>query len=140
MKNISKNNLKDISKIIFKRKDNTLNIKQFHEKEMDLKINKIKEEYENREKKIIEELNKERKERQKKEIKICELEEKKEKEKEKIIKKYKEKEDQKIEEIYERLDEELVVCGFLDENEVKDKIKELNYDYKLISEWAKEQI
>jgi len=136
MKNISKNNLKDISKIIFKRKDNILNIKKFHENEMDLKINKIKEDYEKKQKEMIEEFNKER---EKKIIKICELE-KEIYEKEKKIKKYKEKEDQKIKEIYDRLDEEMVISSFLNNIEVENKIKELNYDYNLIRSWVESQL
>jgi len=61
-------------------------------------------------------------------------------EKEKKIKKYKEKEDQKIKEIYDRLDEEMVISGFLNNIEVENKIKELNYDYNLIRSWVESQL
>jgi len=48
--------------------------------------------------------------------------------------------DTRAEDIYNRLDEELVIGGFLDKDEVIAKIKALEYDYDKCREWCEEQI
>ena len=48
--------------------------------------------------------------------------------------------DSRLEEIYKRLDEEFFVGNFLQEDLVKQKIIEFNYDYEKIKNWVEAHI
>ena len=45
-----------------------------------------------------------------------------------------------VQRIYDQLDEELGLSAFVDEQVIKDKIKELNCDKTLIGEWVEETL
>ena len=48
--------------------------------------------------------------------------------------------DERADKIYKEVDEEYGVSSFMDEQVVKDKIKELNYNKELICQWIEEQL
>ena len=50
------------------------------------------------------------------------------------------KEDPRVDEIYAEVDNDYGVSSFMDENDVKAKIKELNYDKEKVKEWVEEAL
>ena len=50
------------------------------------------------------------------------------------------KEDPRVDEIYAEVDNDYGVSSFMDENDVKAKIKELNYDIDKVNEWVEEAL
>ena len=50
------------------------------------------------------------------------------------------KEDPRVDEIYAEVDNEYGVGSFMDEKDVKDKIKELNYDKDKVKDWVEESL
>ena len=60
--------------------------------------------------------------------------------KEQIKEFYNKNVDELAEKIYEELDEEYPVLGYFDEDEVKEKIKEYNYDREKIIKWTEEKL
>ena len=50
------------------------------------------------------------------------------------------KEDPRVNEIYAEVDNDYGVSSFMDENDVKAKIKELNYDKEKVKEWVEEAL
>jgi hypothetical protein len=56
--------------------------------------------------------------------------------KEEELKKEKEKNAEKIKEILDKFEEKYYISGFIDEEEFRKKLVELNYDVKKMDEWV----
>ena len=48
--------------------------------------------------------------------------------------------DEKVDKIYDDLEEEYGISGFIDEDAAKEKIRELEYDRERINQWIEEEL